>query len=144
LLKREGGILMKVKKLALIVLLAGLSLTVSGCGKEYHYTSRTYVISYPIKSLELNNDASGSFAGAFSIGFGELNTNTYYYVYANIGDGRYILKKYDAEKTYIEEASGQPRFEKVIKYVVVDNDAGSFTVDGNKPIDNGFFWSMWW
>lgn len=135
---------MKVKKLALIVLLAGLVLAVSGCGKGkvkkiYHYTSKSYVISYPIKSLGLNDDISGSFRGAFSIGFGGLDTNTYYYVYAGAGDGRYILKKYDAEKTYIEETSGQPRFEKVIKYVVVDNDADGFTVDGSKPIGNGLF-----
>lgn len=77
---------MKVKKLALIVLLAGLVLAVSGCGKGkvkkiYHYTSKSYVISYPIKSLGLNDDISGSFRGAFSIGFGGLDTNTYYYVY---------------------------------------------------------------
>lgn len=135
---------MKIKKLVLMVLLAGLVLTVSGCGKEkskkiYHYSSKSYVISYPIKSLGVNDDISGSFRGAFSIGFGGLNTNTYYYVYAGAGDGRYILKKYDAEKTYIEETSGQPRFEKVIKYVVVDNDADSFTVDGSSLIDNGLF-----
>ncbi|MGF7396163.1 hypothetical protein PQ692_10300 [Thermoanaerobacterium thermosaccharolyticum] len=128
---------MKVKKLALIVLLAGLVLAVSGCGKGkvkkiYHYTSKSYVISYPIKSLGLNDDISGSFRGAFSIGFGSLDTNTYYYVYADAGNGRYILKKYDAETTYLQETDGQPRFEKIIKYFITDNGSDNFTVDGIK------------
>ncbi|SNX54054.1 hypothetical protein SAMN05660242_1685 [Thermoanaerobacterium sp. RBIITD] len=123
---------MKIKKFVLIMLLVSLVLAVSGCGKEYHYTSRTYVVSYPIKSLGLNNDVSGSFSGAFFVGFGSLDTNTYYYVYADAGNGRYILKKYDAETTYLQETDGQPRFEKIIKYFITDNGSDNFTVDGIK------------
>jgi hypothetical protein len=119
---------MKIKKFVLMVLLVGLIFAISGCGREkgskkvYHYMSKNFVLSYPLKSLELNYDTTASFRSAFTIGFGKLNTNTYYYVYEGTGDGneRYILKKYDVEKTYIAETSGQPRFEKAIRYVVVD------------------------
>ena len=132
---------MKIKKLVLMVLLISLVLSVSGCGKEYHYASKTYVVSYPIKSLGLHNEVSGSFSGTFFVGFGSLDTNTYYYVYADAGNGRYILKKYDAESTYLKETSGQPRFEGVIKYFVVDDNADNFTVDGVKfkKNNNSFF-----
>ncbi|WP_434577149.1 hypothetical protein [Thermoanaerobacterium thermosaccharolyticum] len=123
---------MKIKKFVLMVLLAGLILAVSGCGKEYHYTSRTYVVSYPIKSLGLNNDVSGSFSGAFFVGFGSLDTNTYYYVYADAGNGRYILKKYDAETTYLQETDGKPKFKEIIRYFITDNNSENFTVDGIK------------
>ncbi|AFK94285.1 MULTISPECIES: hypothetical protein [Thermoanaerobacterium] len=134
---------MKIKKLASIVLLMGLVLTVSGCGKEYHYVSKTYVVSYPIKSLGLHNEVSDSFSGAFFVGFGSLDTNTYYYVYADAGNGRYILQKYDAETTYIKETNGQPKFEEVIKYFVTYNNSDNFTVDGIKfKKDNNFFFNF--
>lgn len=123
---------MKIQKIMFFVLLMGLLLTVSGCGKEYHYTSKTYVVSYPIKSLGLHNEVSGSFSDSFFIGLGSLDTNTYYYVYADAGNGRYILEKYDAESTYLKETSGQPKFEEIIKYFVVDNNSDNFTVDGIK------------
>jgi hypothetical protein len=52
-----------------------------------------------------------------------------------------FLKKYDAESTYLKETSGQPRFEGVIKYFVVDNNSDNFTVDGIKfkKGNNSFF-----
>lgn len=126
------------KSILLIVLLLILIIAISGCDKQYHYSSKTFEISSPIKSLGLNNDISGFYGGNFLIGVGSLDTNTYYYVYVDAGDGRYILKKYNAETTYIKESDGQPKVVENIKYFVTDNDSENFTVDGNRFMNDGF------
>lgn len=128
----------------LIVLIVILLMLTSGCGtkqQQNNYSLKVLETDTLIKSLQTGNGISGSYAGGFVMGVGYIDTNVYYYVYVNAGNNRYILKKLDAETTYIEETDNTPKLVEKVKYFIINNNSKNFTVNGRKAEEkSGLFY----
>ena len=64
----------------------------------------TYHFYYPIRSISFKQndvDFSGNvnYEGLFSVGTGEFNSETYYYIYAETGNNVFELKKFNTNTT---------------------------------------------
>jgi hypothetical protein len=78
--------------------------------------------------MEDNMTAHGSYVGNFIIGYGNANSDIYYYTLVGNDTEGYLVKKYDAGKTYIvTDENDKPYY--VEKYIIYDS----------VPKDNWFF-----
>lgn len=116
--------------LLVVILLSGLV----GCGstesksdnkdkdiKTYKYDSQEIKTTHNIKTLGIGTESSGLTGHIFSLGYAMIGDDTYYYVYAEEMPGKFLLKKYNAENTYICEDDSQPRVENTYKYIKVSS-----------------------
>ena len=131
------------KCLVIIILILAFSFALTGCEVEIsrytRYKSKTKIIDNSIASLSLNNELSGHAYSAFTIGYGKVNDKMYYYVEEKQDNGKYLLKKYDTDTTYLQEYNGIPKVEKEYNYFYCNDSSAdgdnSIYVDG-KHIDN--------
>lgn len=90
---------------------------------KYDYRNKEYIYS-----MEDNMTAHGSYGGNFIIGYGNVNSDIYYYTLVGNDTEGYLVKKYDAGKTYIvTDENDKPYY--VEKYIIYDS----------VPKDNWFF-----
>ena len=104
---------------------SGFSIMTNDLEYETAEISGVYGLTEEIKSLNVKSDINSNLAG-FKIGVlgsleGKSGTITNYYVYVNEEEGK-VLRKYDAEKTYINETSETPSVEETYKFITINED----------------------
>lgn len=89
----------------------------------YEYRNKEYIYS-----MEDNMTTHGSYGGNFIIGYGNVDSDIYYYTLVGDETDGYLVKKYDSSKTYIvTDEDSKPYY--IEKYIIYDS----------VPKDNWFF-----
>jgi len=87
-------------------------------------STRTYVNTYEILSLNDNNQAAGSMSGAFFVGIGGISgsygTEMHYQFYYSKGTSEVFYKKLKTEEAHLYQEGTRAYYSRTIKETIVD------------------------